>query len=254
MSLVTRCPSCATAFRAQREQLAARAGRVRCGRCGAVFDAIRALVEEGTEPLRLEPSPQLGLFDPSLRAAAAASAEPAALPEFMAERPQPLRAPWLWALLAVLAAAALALQAAHRYRTEIAAAFPQAQPALEAGCRLLECEIALPRRSELMSIESSDLQSDPRREGLMVLNALVRNRAPFAQAYPTLELTLTENGGEPVLRRVLHPAEYLEAARGTAQAQGISPGGELALRVHLDSGRARASGYRLYLFYPPAPR
>jgi predicted Zn finger-like uncharacterized protein len=252
MSLVTRCPSCATAFRAQREQLAARGGRVRCGRCGAVFDAIRALVEEATEPLRLEPSPQLGLFDPSRRGAAA-SAQPAALPQFMAERPEPLRATWLWALLAVLAAAALALQAAHRYRAEIAVAFPQARPALEAGCRLLECEIPLPRRAELMSIESSDLQSDLRREGLMVLNALIRNRAPYAQAYPALELTLTENGGEAVLRRVLHPAEYLEA-RGAAQAQGISAGGELALRVHLDSGRARASGYRLYLFYPPAAR
>ena len=62
MSLATRCPSCLTAFRVHREQLAARGGRVRCGRCGAAFDAIRALLEEGAEPLRLEPSPQLGLF------------------------------------------------------------------------------------------------------------------------------------------------------------------------------------------------
>lgn len=253
MSLVTRCPSCATAFRAQREQLAARGGRVRCGRCGAVFDAISALVEEATEPLRLEPSPQLGLFDPSRRVSAAAA--PAPLPEFMAERQAPGRSIWLWALLAAAAAAALGLQAVHRYRTEIAASFPQARPALHAGCRLLECEIPLPRRAELMSIESSDLQSDLRRDGLMVLNALIRNRAPYAQAYPALELTLTENGGEPVLRRVLQPAEYLEQPeRGAAPgADGIAAGGEAALRVHLDAGGARASGYRLYLFYPQAP-
>ena len=251
MSLVTRCPSCATAFRAQREQLAARGGKVRCGRCGAVFDAIRALVEEGPEPLRLEPSPQLGLFDPSRRA----SATPAPLPEFMAEKQAPHRSTWLWGLLAATAAATLALQAAHRYRTEIAVSFPQARPALNAGCRLLECEVPLPRRAELMSIESSDLQSDLRREGLMVLNALIRNRAPYAQAHPALELTLTENGGEPVLRRVLQPAEYLEPERAAALAvQGIAAGGEAALRVHLDAGGARASGYRLYLFYPQAPR
>ena len=253
MSLVTRCPSCATAFRAKREQLAARGGRVRCGKCGAVFDAIRGLVEDGPEPLRLEPSPQLGLFDPSRRLAAAAA--PVPLPDFMAEKEAPRRIAWLWGLLAVLAAAALALQAVHRYRTEIAVSFPQIRPALDAGCRLLECDLPLPRRAELMSIESSDLQSDLRREGLMVLNALIRNRAPYAQAYPALELTLTENGGEPVLRRVLQPTDYLEPGRGAALAeQGIAAGGELALRVHLDSSRARASGYRLYLFYPQAAR
>ena len=251
MSLVTRCPSCFTAFRAQREHLAARGGRVRCGRCGAVFDAIQALVEEGTEPLRLEPSPQLGLFDPSRRAAATAA--PAPLPEFMAEKETPRGGAWAWGVLAALAGAALALQAAHRYRTEIAVYFPQARAALDAGCRLLECEVPLPRRAELMSIESSDLQGDLRREGLMVLNALIRNRAPHAQAYPSLELTLTENGGEPVLRRVLQPADYLEAGRGAAD-RGIAAGGELALRVHLDASRARASGYRLYLFYPQSAR
>ena len=256
MSLVTRCPSCATAFRIKREQLAARGGRVRCGRCGAAFDAIRALVEEGAEPLRLEPSPQLGLFDPLRRAARAqpVHADAAPLPEFMAEKPPPARIAWLWALLAVLAGAALAVQAAHRYRTELAAYFPHARPALDAGCRLLDCDIPLPRRAELMSIESSDLQSDLRREGLIVLNALIRNRATYAQAYPSLELTLTENGGEPVVRRVLQPAEYLEPARGAALADGIPAGGEVALRVHLDSSRARASGYRLYLFYPQVPR
>jgi predicted Zn finger-like uncharacterized protein len=253
MSLVTRCPSCFTAFRAQREQLAAGAGRVRCGRCGAAFDAIQALVEEAAEPLRLEPSPQLGLFDPSRRAAASAAAAPAPLPEFMAERDTPRGAAWVWGVLAAVAAVALALQAAHRYRAEIAAYLPQARPVLDAGCRLLECEVPLPRRAELMSIESSDLQGDLRREGLMVLNALIRNRAPHAQAHPSLELTLTENGGEPILRRVLQPADYLDAGRGAA-SQGIAAGGELALRVHLDASPSRASGYRLYLFYPQSAR
>jgi predicted Zn finger-like uncharacterized protein len=255
MSLVTRCPKCMTAFRAHREQLAARGGRVRCGRCGAAFDAIGALVEEGTEPLRLERSPQLGLFDPSRAARIqAALAEPPPMPEFMSERPAPRRLAWLWGVLAALAAAALAAQVAHRYRAELAAYFPQARPSLDAGCRLLECEIALPRHIDLIGIESSDVQSDLRREGMIVLNALLRNRAPYAQAYPSLELTLTENDGEPVVRRVLEPAEYVASVAGAALAEGIGAGGEIALRVHLDGSRARASGYRLSLFYPPGAR
>ena len=53
MSLATRCPVCGTAFRVQREQLAVRGGRVRCGKCATVFDGVASLVEEGSEKLAL---------------------------------------------------------------------------------------------------------------------------------------------------------------------------------------------------------
>ena len=102
-----------------------------------------------------------------------------------------------------------------------------------------------------MSIESSDLLADNRREGIIILNVVLRNRARFAQDYPALELTLTDEGDRPLLRRVLTPRDYLDAARAPlALAEGIAPGGESALRVFIDSSRSRATGYRLYLFYP----
>jgi predicted Zn finger-like uncharacterized protein len=44
MSMATRCPACATLFRVTPQQLQARAGRVRCGRCANVFDGFSALV------------------------------------------------------------------------------------------------------------------------------------------------------------------------------------------------------------------
>ena len=112
MSLITRCPTCATAFRVVPGQLSARGGRVRCGKCGAVFDGIAALVEGGSEPLLLEPSPQLGLFDPSRQPHPGAQlddTEP--LPAFMAEDLRPRRRA-LWWTLSALALLALAAQAA----------------------------------------------------------------------------------------------------------------------------------------------
>lgn len=249
MSLITRCPACGTAFRVQREQLAAHFGTVRCGKCGAAFNGVAALVEEEGERLALDPSPQLGLFDPSRRPAQSArpGAADAVMPDFMVAPEPARRRTWLWAFAALLAAAGLAAQAAYRYRAEIAAFAPEARAPLDAACRWLRCAVLLPRRAELMSIESSDLQADPRREGLIVLNALIRNRSRFAQEYPALELTLTDEAGRPLLRRVLLPADYVEAERSR---QGIAPGGEAALRVYLDSSRARATSYRLYLFYP----
>jgi len=251
VSLATRCPVCGTAFRVQREQLAARSGKVRCGKCGAVFDGIAALVEEGAEKLAIEPSPQLGLFDPSRRGASAAPEPDAPLPAFLLEEESPRRRTWLWALAALVAALALSAQAAYRYRAELVVLAPVTRGPLVAACRALRCEVSLPRRPELMAIESSDLQTDVRRDGLIVLNAVLRNRSPFPQDYPALELTLTDEGDRPLLRRVLTPREYLESARAAQLvAQGIAPGGEAQLRVFLDSNRTKATGYRLYLFYP----
>jgi predicted Zn finger-like uncharacterized protein len=251
VSLATRCPVCGTAFRVQRDQLAARSGKVRCGKCAAVFDGIVGLVEEGAEKLALDPSPQMGLFDPSRRAPAGDRSVDAPLPEFMREEEAPRRHSWLWALAALTAALALSAQAAYRYRAELAVLAPAARGPLAAVCRVLRCEVSLPRRPEQMAIESSDLQTDARRDGLIVLNAVLRNRSRFPQDYPALELTLTDEGDRPLLRRVLAPTEYLEPARAAQLlAQGIAPGADAPLRVFLDSNRTRATGYRLYLFYP----
>src|SRR5258706_14790217 len=43
VSMITRCPTCATAFRVTEPQLSARAGQVRCGRCGARVEEVAAL-------------------------------------------------------------------------------------------------------------------------------------------------------------------------------------------------------------------
>lgn len=252
MSLVTRCPSCGTAFRVQPAQLAAQSGTVRCGKCGELFNGVAALVQPAEEGVVLEPSPQLGLFDPSRDAAHITHGSVAReVPEFMLDAPGSRRARWLWGLAALFALILVAGQAAYRFRAEIGAAFPQAREPLRTFCRAVGCEMSLPRRPELMSIDSSELQADGRRDGLIVLNAVIRNRARFPQDYPALELTLTDDGDRPVLRRVLAPRDYLERNKTEElMRDGIAGGTEAPLRIFLDTSRTRATGYRLYLFYP----
>jgi len=264
---VTRCPQCGTAFRAFEEQLAARGGLVRCGKCASVFNGIAHRVEDDAE---VEPSPQLRLFESAARSAAqpapgvppaqqsrrvspqgvAAQDDDDPLPEFLEEVEPRTRFALLWALGALLAFGALLAQLALYYRTELATLVPQTRPHLAEACRLLGCELRLPRRPDLLSIESSDLQADNRREGLIVLNAVIRNRAPFAQEHPALELTLTDAADKPVVRRVLQPADYLRAAARETIAHGIAAGGESVLRVYFDTRGVHATGYRVYLFYP----
>jgi len=218
-----------------------------------VFDGVANLVEEGAG-IPGEPSPQLGLFEAGPTAATAVGRGRALddddpLPEFLEEAPPRARFSVAWGLGALLALGLLAGQLAYYYRTELATLLPQTRAFLAEGCRFLDCELRLPRRPDLLSIESSDLQADKRRDTLIVLNAVIRNRAPFAQEHPSLELTLTDAGDKPLLRRVLRPEDYLARPRD-ALAPGIAPGGESVLRVHFDTGGLRATGYRLYLFYP----
>ena len=262
-ALVTRCPTCGTAFRAQPSQLSARSGRVRCGKCAAVFDGVANLVEDSATAVPAEPSPQLGLFDAGARPASAAEEaaprlaprrrprrpeEP--LPQFLEDEPPRPRFGIAWGLASLVALAALAGQLAYHYRTDVATLVPPSRPYLEEACRLLACDVRLPRRPDLLSIESSDLQADARRDHLIVLNAVIRNRAAFAQELPAIELTLTDAAEHPVLRRVLRPAEYLVSRPAGTLAQGIAPGAEAEVRLHFDTNGVPATGYRLYLFYP----
>lgn len=330
--MLTRCPACDTTFRITPEQLKARKGKVRCGECQHVFNAIETLIEEparvpaATPPAVLPPRPGAAeepaapLIQtpaavppaPTLAPDATPGSEPgadpvtaaatvdtppvadaptpaaehpvehAAAPEpvpprdrqdegragetaagdgaadagpagFDAVPPHPPSRQWPWALGAAVGIIGLLVQAALHYRVELAVVAPSARPLLEAACEFAGCTVGLPTKVEMMTIETSDLQPHPDQAGRLTLTALLRNRAPFAQAYPHLELSLTDTADKVLARRVLTPADYLRAvpaaARGTMIDNGIPPG-ETPVSLPIQSGEAAAAGYRLYLFYP----
>lgn len=290
-SLITRCPSCETAFRASEPQIAARNGQVRCGRCATVFDANahRVFVESPTVPEAPSES-----FD--LPSTTSADAQPPAEPigaknESLVLAPAPAEdsqpsssatepaisadravadpnleldfgrkrrhgaatiSPWIgWPGLVMLAILLLA-QIAYHLRGDIALLLPETKPLLTELCLVLGCDLPLPRKPEMMSIESSDLQADTANPGVMVLSATLRNRAPFAQHAPALELTLTDLQDQPVARRVLNVVDY--APRGAAagsMADRLFPAStEMPVKIYFEASSVRATGYRLYLFYP----
>lgn len=149
---------------------------------------------------------------------------------------------------AVLLLVALALQALFIFRGDVAAAVPEMRPMLEAACAQLDCEVPLPRLADRLSIEASDLQAlDTARPGRVVLSATIRNRAPLTQAWPMLELTLTNARDQVAARKVFTPAEYLD---GADAAPGLAANAEAAVRLRLDTGDIVAAGYRIYLFHP----
>lgn len=191
--------------------------------------------------------------EPAVSPPAAYSAAPAPRPlpgagPFAADAPAKPRRRWPLVLVASLLLVAMGVQGLYFYRTEIATSVPALRPVIDALCALAGCQLAPPRRTDALAIESSDLQADPARASVIVLTATLRNRSAGTVAYPALELTLTNQQDQTVARRVIQPADYL--VRGTAVESGMSPRAEVAIRLEIDTGDLRPAGYRLYLFYP----
>lgn len=330
----TRCPDCQTTFRVTPEQLKARAGKVRCGHCQAVFNALDSLLDEtaasatraassAPQPV-IAPAPPIRLADEPTVAQPEAhftvddsltDADPAALEQALAEpsfsepvfseptfaepavvEPMLVDPPlteaaaqelgkatglimpretteipgyskwsegvmaapvahapekaarWPFTVAALLLVAALAGQLVFRFRSEIAVTLPSLRPALELLCRAFDADIPLPRHVELVSIETSDLQADPARGNLLVLNATLRNRANYGQAYPSLELSLTDTQDAAIARRVFAPAEYLPAK--IPAGQPFAANSDIGVHLWIEAKEISAAGYRLYVFYP----
>lgn len=292
--MLTRCPSCTTTFRISPEQLKARQGRVRCGKCRNVFNALETLVEEAPPapaeiPSPSPPPPVPEQAEPAVAAEVAASApdigtapQPAAVDDMRptAQPPQehvptptaaddagepetlvdyepafeslfaeePRRRAWPWVLGTLIALSALAVQAAIHFRVELAVLAPETRPALRMLCDYAGCDLPLPRKVELVAIESSDLHPDPANPAQLQLVATIKNRAGFAQEFPHLELTLTDTADKALLRRALAPTDYLP--KDKPASAGFAGSSELAVSLTLAVKDVAPVGYRLYVFYP----
>lgn len=272
----TGCPACTTVFRITPEQLKARQGQVRCGQCGTVFDALVSLVDAPSAATALgitlgqhntsattattpsspphpapgtdeTPPPQIP--DDAGPQATEAPHETASTPLAPLSPPRPMAWPWVCATL--LSLLLLLGQAIIQFRVELSVIEPALKPALQALCEPLGCDVPLPRKAELLGIETTDLHPDPQHKGILILAATLKNRAPFAQSYPDLELSLTDSEGQPLLRKIMPPAEYLPGQTDIAAGFGASQSLDINIALIPEkSGKPAPTDYRLYLFYP----
>ena len=247
----TVCPHCDTRFKITKAQLEAHHGMVRCGHCMQAFDT-----RPNFAPDQLDLELELPILDKPVasRDSKVAVLQPMTLAEQVAivqddddSEFQPKRRSGPWVIAALLLLLMLLAQAAYFFRIDLAARLPGLKPALIGYCRILKCSVPLPQHTDLIGIESSELEADPANENQIILNALLRNRAPYAQAFPNLELTLNDNQDKPLARRMFIPADYLPQAEN--EAAGLLSNHELGIKLHLNTTDLKPSGYRLVLLY-----
>lgn len=154
----------------------------------------------------------------------------------------------IWLILFGLWLAILAgLQSVYANRTQIAANYPQFKPMLMQACAALSCEIALPKNLDLLTIDDSDMQEDENHQDVIKFTSLLINNANFAQAYPDIELTLTATDDQPVLRRLIKPAEYIKTVANTKI--GIAAREEIRINLAINVKDLEVAGYRVLLVY-----
>lgn len=147
---------------------------------------------------------------------------------------------WPFVLISLLLLISLGLQAVYYFRGELSRSFPIADQAFKS----LNIAVPLAQDVKRVSIQTSDLQS-ANQPNQLVLLATLWNMAPYAQAWPALELTLTNTYDAVLVRKVLLPSDYLPS-----DASPVFPPGETSIRLQLEAANTNPAGYRLYLFYP----
>lgn len=138
-----------------------------------------------------------------------------------------------WLAVPVLAFA-LVLQVLLADRTRLAAD-PAWRPRIVALCNWFGCQVPPWREPDAFHVTARELRPHPSVPGVLLVSATFRNDAAFAQAWPTLQLSLANLDGEALGRRRFAPRDYLgsePASRWIAPGQSAS----ITLEV-LDPGK-----------------
>ena len=154
----------------------------------------------------------------------------------------------IWLILAVVLLLIVAiLQSIYFLRSTIAVNYPQLKPHLEEACRHLNCSVSLPQHLDLLTIDDSDMQESDDYQDVINFSSLLINNARHAQAYPNIELTLTDTDDKPVLRKLVPPQDYLDSDVNIAD--GMSANEEVRINLAINVQNLSVAGYRVLLTY-----
>jgi predicted Zn finger-like uncharacterized protein len=216
------CPYCQSRFKVAEDQITQHQGLVCCGHCFTLFKA------QGHTQASAENTKR---SSDNLNKTTTKSVCKNSLAVFM--------------LLLLLLSAVL--QTVYFLRAEISWRYPSSQVYLKLACKKIGCDIALAKQINLLLLDDTDLLEDEQRLGLMYLSSSIVNQAEFSQAYPTIELTLTDIEDRVKYTRQFSPHEYLD---NEADAKlGLAAGQSLKLTLPLANPDQSIAGYRVRLFY-----
>jgi predicted Zn finger-like uncharacterized protein len=155
----------------------------------------------------------------------------------------------------------LFFQVAFSQRNYLVAANPALKTSFESICQAMGCTIEPFKNIDAFKIDSSSFQKTPAatidttattQADIFALKISLKNNSDMPLAMPSVELTLTEAGDKPVLRRVLSAQDlgFNLGFMGATLAANGDWTGAATVAVTPNPAAAPISGYRVLLFYP----
>lgn len=283
MKYITSCPKCETQFMLHTEHIKAYRGKVQCGNCEHVFNAKNRLTEVSNDTNTTEENKanldvnEDPIAEPileeivstnttSLEDNSEALAEDTPVVETahanikFAETPstiddlafdskferKPKKLSLGYTLGTILLLLLAAIQITYFNRTRISSEYPQFKPLLVQVCSVFHCDVPLAKDLTMLLIDDSDMQESNQYKDVIHFSSTLINNASFIQAYPNIELTLTNVDDQPILRRLIQPSEYL---KNVDIKQGIAPHEEVRIQLAINTSGVLVSGYRVILKY-----
>jgi predicted Zn finger-like uncharacterized protein len=164
------------------------------------------------------------------------------------QRPKKPWGRWIgWSLLILLALLGLAAQYAYYHYAELARQ-DRYRPLFEQLCPLMGC--SLPSKVDITQIKSSNLvvRSHPRYSGALIVDAILYNRAAFAQPFPLLEMRFSDINGKLLASRRFKPSEYLSGE--LAGQREMPPQTPIHISLDILDPGAKAVNYSLGFHSP----
>lgn len=229
----TTCNQCQSRFRLTEKQLRQAYGKVRCGECGCVFNALHNLQNyEGELPpdyfaaleddeTEIEQTRPISEFEPD---PGGEEQRELSLHEAMygSERRGSSLGSLGW-FVGILLLLALGIAQAVYYQRYALVENPRYQQQVIDLCRLLPCaETAFASTEQLRLLERNVFTHPVAGNALMVTGSFT-NQAPFAQKLPDMLISLFDVRGKLIANRLFTPAEYLlgNGNRGAIEADEV---------------------------------
>jgi len=202
--MYTQCDHCKAIFEVSMREVTVAAGKLRCGECNAVFDAMASLSTTMPEPFSATSNKSPDTDSPEAETNAPAQKNQASrnqkdthrpeiekpdLKEKVKDASENLDSKWL-NIIAMSLAILLFAQVLYNNRQFIT-----------------NTPVHAPEQIEMLN---NNVFAHPNEEGILLISASIENHAKHAQPYPVLEVSLTNADSRLVALRRFKPSEYLE--------------------------------------------
>ena len=139
-------------------------------------------------------------------------------------------------------------QTTYLLRDTIAARFPQSKPVLLSLCKTLRCQIQLPMQRDMWDIDGYELLVQNEEQHLYSLSLQLHNKANTLQAWPMLELKLSNQQKKIELQKIFTPKDYL--TESSDPTTGINANGEASVKLFFIMKDGKPANYAIDWFYP----